>query len=287
MIDWLTWLIYWLTRLIDWIDWLNWDADSTEDPGRASKKKKKESGTKTGTRISIIRFRSNSCKMPVQVPAIHGSWWRSLWFPRVLTKSPSSLSMAVSTFFAMVADTSHKSVRLHNEYQAQIPDLALGYLYEDVGQICLWRRQVCSSAQLLSPIASQQRCTWLEPTHQSRINSDEYEWMRTHATVQPSPNEDHHFFHHIWKFSHSTMQLIWYRDFLQPVKLASKHLNAHCKVFHRFMQFLFSLHMLSKQSAILLMLKTEKESTLYTTSIQENMACVTGFSYFKSDSIQE
>jgi len=53
----------------------------------------------------------------------------------MLTESSSSLS--VVAFFAMAADTSHKSVRLHNEYQARRLDLALGYLYEDVGQIGL------------------------------------------------------------------------------------------------------------------------------------------------------
>ena len=45
--------------------------------------------------------------------------------------------------------------------------------------------------------------------------------------------------------------------------------------------------MLQKKSVILLMVKTEKEPTLYTTSIQEGTACLTGLSCFKSDNIQE
>ena len=186
--------------------------------------------------------------MPVRVPAIQGSRWRSLSSLRVLTRSPSSfLSVVVSEFFAVVGDTNHKSVRLDNEIQTQRPDLALlGYLEWHVGQIRLWRHQVCSSMQLLSPFESQQKCTWLEPTHQSQIHIDEDEWIRTHPTFQPSPNEDHHFFHDIRKLSHSTVQLIWYWDFLEPIELASKHLYALCKAFHRFIRLLSSLQMLPK-----------------------------------------
>ena len=74
-----------------------------ENDGQFSKKKK---GTKAGPRSRIpIRFWSDSCKMPVWVPAIHGSCRRSLWSPRVITEPSSSLSVAVSAFFAAVADT--------------------------------------------------------------------------------------------------------------------------------------------------------------------------------------
>jgi len=65
--------------------------------------------------------------------------------------------------------------------------------------------------------------------------------------------------------------------------MAIELLDAVCKAFHCFMSFFLSLHMLQKQSVMLLTLKTEKEPTLYTTSIQENTACVTGFSCLKSD----
>jgi len=55
----------------------------------------------------------------------------------MLAKSFGFLSAAVFAFFGLVANTNHKSVRLGNKYQAQRPDLALGYLYEDVRQIRL------------------------------------------------------------------------------------------------------------------------------------------------------
>ena len=68
---------------------------------------------------------SISCKKAVRVPSIHDLRRGSLFSPRVLTKSSSSLSATVFTFFVIVADSNHKSVRLNNEYQAQKSYLAL------------------------------------------------------------------------------------------------------------------------------------------------------------------
>ena len=60
---------------------------------------------------------SISCKMEVRVPSIHDLRRGSLFSPRALTKSSSSLlSAAVCAFCVMVADNNHKSVKLSDEY---------------------------------------------------------------------------------------------------------------------------------------------------------------------------
>jgi len=68
--------------------------------------------------------------------------------------------------------------------------------------------------QSLSPFEIRQRCAWLERTNQSWIHPDEDEWTCTHPAFQPSPNENHHFFHYIWKLSDSTLKWIWYWNLL-------------------------------------------------------------------------
>jgi len=67
-----------------------------------------------------------SCKMVVRVPSIHDLHRGGLFSPRALTKSSSSfLSAAVFAFFAMAAETNHKSDDLDIGYQARKSDLAL------------------------------------------------------------------------------------------------------------------------------------------------------------------
>ena len=75
-------------------------------------------------------------KMAVRVPSMHGLHRGSLFSPRALTKSSSSfLSAAVFAFFAVVANTNHKSVKLNDEYQPWRPDLVLlGSLSKHLGQ---------------------------------------------------------------------------------------------------------------------------------------------------------
>ena len=132
-----------------------------------------------------------------------------------------------------------------------------------------------------------------------RVNKDVLDWsqlishkriqrlIHTHPTFQPSPNKVNHFFHEYGKPSDSTTQLVWDWNFLEPAELARERLDAICKAFHCFIGSLLSLQMLQKSLVMLWTLKTEKEPTLYTTSIQESTACVTGFSCFKLDNIQE